>query len=101
MSRVGSIIDSIRNAIGSIISEAEGALDIFSPSGVFVDIGKRMMEGMALGIAQGAGMPAAAAVGVAGNVSYNTNYYFNQTVNTRATADITIQSFESLRAMVG
>jgi len=100
-SKVQDIVDSIRRTIQSILDEAKDALDIFSPSGVFMDIGKNMMEGMALGIGGSAGLPAMAAVGAASNVSRTVNNYFNQTINTRATTDVTLQGFETLRALYG
>jgi len=93
---VSSIVDGIVNAITAAIAALESALEIGSPSKVFVRIGRNMMEGMAVGLGEGAGMPAAAALGATRNV---TNH-FNLTVNTRATTSPVVESFQTMRALV-
>jgi hypothetical protein len=104
LSKVEEILQAIRDIINNLIREAEEALNIFSPSGVFAEIGRSMMEGMALGIAGNAGLPAAAAVGAAAGVTRSTTneYYFNQTIHAYGgTAREAAMGFETMRALVG
>jgi phage-related protein len=101
MSKVGEILSAIRDIIANLIQEAKDALDIFSPSGVFAEIGRQMMEGMALGITGSAALPAAAAVGAAAGATRTTNNYFNLTVHSRAETSPVVESFETMRALVG
>jgi len=93
---IDSIISGIIASVIGIVDAVEGALGIESPSKVFVRVGRNMMEGMAVGLGEGAGMPAAAALGATRNV---TNH-FNLTVNTRATTSPVVQSFQTMRALV-
>jgi phage-related protein len=50
MLKVNSILGLIRNLINGLINEAKSALEEFSPSRVFIEIGKNISLGLAVGI---------------------------------------------------
>ena len=118
--KIGStaIIEFITGLAEGIIQSIKDALKIpSSPSGVFMDIGQEMMQGLAVGIAQNAGLPQVALDAVVGSaisagaqvtnasaaLAGNTDKSFNPTINAvynREQAPNTIASDLALIAML-
>jgi hypothetical protein len=95
------LVDAMARAIKAMVEAAEAELGIQSPSKVFAEIGRNLMTGMAGGIRGSAGVPAAAASGAASKVTHTVNNYFNQTVNTNATSDVTMNAYRRAKAGAG
>ena len=56
----GKLMDTMADIMGRIVAETNMRLQIYSPSRVFMGIGRRVMEGMAVGLQKGEGTVEAA-----------------------------------------
>ena len=61
----GEAADAAKDVVRGAIDAAKGALHIGSPSRVFMEMGRNISQGLALGISQSAGLAARASAGLA------------------------------------
>jgi len=81
----------------AMIAQAETELGIASPSKVFMNIGKQMMQGIASGVMSAANLPAMAVAGAASG----TSNYWNLTINEAGRTVDPARSFQFLQALAG
>lgn len=71
----GGLLDAMTRAMQALIDKANETLGVASPSKVFANIGKFLMQGLATGITQNALLPVTAGTAAARTVS--NNFYLN------------------------
>jgi len=94
---VGALLDAMAEAMKAMIRQAELELGIASPSKVFMNIGKQMMQGIATGVMSAANLPAMAVAGAASG----TSNYWNLTINEAGRTVDPARSFQFLQALAG
>ncbi|MCI0527274.1 MAG: hypothetical protein L0Y56_07505, partial [Nitrospira sp.] len=110
------LLEATTRVVTAMVDQINQDLQIASPSRVMMNIGQRVMEGMARGVEQGRSLldsaiqstpllngslmqPMAQSNYAGGNTTYSTTYEMPMTVHTAATAPAVIRQYEVKRSM--
>lgn len=110
------LLEATSRVVTAMVDQINQDLQIASPSRVMMNIGQRVMEGMARGVQQGRSLldsaiqstpllngslmqPMAQSNYAGGNITYSTTYEMPMTVHTTATAPAVVRQYEVKRSM--